>query len=244
MRLGMSRIWRSGSGQLLVWYVILDVIAVVCAAVAHPALPQRAQAPWLPVTAFLVWRVSRGGRLSRVILIIAGTLSFAEAAFISSRSWSPVVLLLLAVYAAQIALLVSPAVYQRTRREPPIRWAATASTKYGPPPWMLLTALLAGLVVTLLYLGSMGWAAIPGCGPAGATIAQLPSRCIGLTQGYPVRFLTASQGTPEIDKAALIKDWAQWSLVSFSAFYLLWLLRRRPESSGGRAPAVDQLPAV
>ncbi len=41
----MSRIWRSGPGQVLVLYLILDVIAVACAAVAHPALPQRAQAP-------------------------------------------------------------------------------------------------------------------------------------------------------------------------------------------------------
>jgi hypothetical protein len=99
---------------------------------------------------------------------------------------------------------------------------------------MLLAALLAGLVVTLMYLGSMDWAAIPGCGPAGAAIAQLPSRCFALVQGYPLPFLTASQGTPEIDKAALVKDWAQWSLVSFSVFYLLWLVQRRP------APLHDQ----
>jgi hypothetical protein len=41
--------------------------------------------------------------------------------------------------------------------------------------------------------------------------------CIGLARGYPLRFLTADQGTPMISSAA------QWSLVSFSAFYLIWL---------------------
>jgi hypothetical protein len=240
----MSRIWRSGPGQLLAWYVVLDVFAAGCAAVAHPALPQRAQAPWLPLAAFLAWRVSRGGRLSRVILIVAGLLSGAEAAFISSRSWSPVVLLLLAAYAAQIALLVSPAVSERTRQDPLAGQAATTSAQYRPPAWMLLIALLGGLTVTLLYLGSMNFAAIPGCGPAGAALAQLPNRCIGLAQGYPVRFLTAYQGTPEIDKAALAADWAQWSLVSFSAFYILWLLHRRPEPSHRQAAAADELPAV
>ena len=98
--------------------------------------------------------------------------------------------------------------------------------------------------MTLLYLGSMSFAAIPGCGPAGVTLAELPSRCIGLAQGYPVRFLTAYQGTPQIDKAALIEDWAQWSLVSFSAFYVLWLLHRRPEPPPSKVVAADELPAV
>jgi hypothetical protein len=225
-------------------YLILDVIAVACAVVAHPALPQRAQAHWLPLAAFLAWRVSRGGRPSRVILVILGILSFAGDAFIGTRSWSLLALLLLAIYAAQIALLVSPAVYQRTRRDPLTGWAATASVKSGPPLWMVLIALLAGLVVTLLYLGNMDWAAIPGCGPAGAAFAQLPSRCIGLAQGYPVRFLTAAQGTPEIDKRALIEDWAQWSLVSFSVFYILWLSHRRPEPSCDQAAVIDELSAV
>ena len=109
---------------------------------------------------------------------------------------------------------------------------------------MVLIALLAGLVVTLLYLGNMDWATLPGCGPTGAAIAQLPNRCFGLTQGYPVRFLTTAHGIPRIDKRALIEDWAQWSLVSFSAFYLLWLSRRRPEPPCDQVPLIDELSAV
>lgn len=93
---------------------------------------------------------------------------------------------------------------------------------------MLLSALLAGLVVTLLFLGSMDVAAIPGCGSAGATMAQLPSRCVGLARGYPLRFLTAYQGTPKVNQSALVFDWAQWSLVIFSTLYLLRLPGCRP----------------
>ena len=106
----MARTWRSGAGQMLALYVILDLIAAMCAAVAHPALLQKAEAPWLPIAAFLAWRVSRGGRASRVILIILSALSFAGAALIRASSWSPSVLALLTIYASQIALLVSPAV--------------------------------------------------------------------------------------------------------------------------------------
>jgi hypothetical protein len=62
-----------------------------------------------------------------------------------------------------------------------------------------------------------------GCGPAGAALAQLPDRCIVLQEGLPLRFLSAYQGAPEISKRALVEDWAQWSLVSFSVLYLLRL---------------------
>lgn len=110
----MPRTWRSRVAQLLALYLILDVIAVMCAAVAHLARAHSTEASWLPVAVFLTWRVSRGGRVARVILIIVSVLSFAAAMHISSSSWSPSVLVLLAIYATQIAVLVSPAVYQRT----------------------------------------------------------------------------------------------------------------------------------
>jgi hypothetical protein len=225
----MARTWRSGAGKLLALYLILDVIAVMCASVAHPALPQKAQAPWLPIAAFLTWRVSRGGRASRVILIIGSGLSFAGAMSIRAPSWNPSVLGLLAIYATQIALLVSPAVYQRTRPDAHRDPGAVASMPLKPPPWMLLSALLAGLVVTLLFLASIDLAAIPGCGPAGATTAQLPSVCFGPARGAPLQFLAAYQGTPEINNAALVMDWAQWSLVTFATLYLLRLPGCRPQ---------------
>jgi hypothetical protein len=239
----MPRTWRSSVAQLLALCLILDVIAAMCAAVAHLALPQ-GTVPWLLVAAFLTWRVSRGGRVARVILIIVSGLFFAGAAHIRSSSWSPSVLVLLAIFATQIAVLVSPAVYQRTRPNPQPDLGVVASTPFKRPLWMLLSALLAGLVVTLLYLGSMNVAAIPGCGPAGMTVAQLPSGCFGLARGYPMPFLTAYQGTPVISQSALVMDWAQWSLVSFSAFYLLRLAGRRPRPLPDQPSAAQEPSAI
>jgi hypothetical protein len=114
-----------------------------------------------------------------------------------------------------------------------------------PPLWLILAGLLAGLVVMLMYLGDIGFTPIPGCGPAGASLHLLPERCIGYLRGYPSRFLTADQGTPMISSAALIKDWAQWSLVSFSAFYLIWLRRtqnRRHQRCRTSAPGEQPVP--
>src|SRR5258706_1051969 len=86
----------------------------------------------------------------------------------------------------------------------------------------------------------MRWTQLPGCGPAGAPRAHLPARCIGLAEGYPLRFLYGYQGVPKIDKLALMKDWAQWSLISTSALYAFELLRagraRLSAGNPGRSP--------
>jgi hypothetical protein len=151
------------------------------------------------------------------------------------------VLGLLAIYAVQLALLLSPAVSLRCWNDASHRPSADALAAQAIPRlWMVLTALLAGLVVTLLFLAGMDWGALPGCGPAGAALAQLPGRCFALQEGLPLRFLTAYQGAPEIGKRALVEDWAQWSLVSFSVLYLLRLQFRRLEYT----PAATDQPST
>ncbi len=59
-----------------------------------------------------------------------------------------------------------------------------------PPMWLLPRALLAGALLTLAYLGSMGWITIAGCGPVA------PGACSTLAEGYPLRWLTAHQNEP------------------------------------------------
>jgi hypothetical protein len=239
----VARIWRNSPGQLLAIYLILGGVALAVAASPHPSLPVKDQPFWFPVLVFLAWRVSRGGRISRLILILLSMSSFAGAAFTHTPEWSPRVLALLAIYGTQVALLVSPAIYQRTRRYATADRLAALSIRWTPPFWLPLSALLTGLVATFLSLGNEDWAAIPGCGPAGATIAHLPSRCIGLAQGSPMRFLTAYQGTPLIDKVGFAEDWAHWAIVSFAVFYIWLLLHRRPEVPPGQ-PVRAESPAV
>ena len=75
--------------------------------------------------------------------------------------------------------------------------------------------------MTVLCLGSMNWQAMPGCGPPGVSMRQLPGRCIELAEGYPLRFLSADQNIPEINKTAMARDLVQWALVSSSVLYLV-----------------------
>jgi len=245
----MAHSWRNNAGGLLAIYLLLGLAAVAAAGAARPALsclasakcwvPYDDQPSWLPVMAFLAWRVSRGGRVSWIGLIGWSALGYTAVATTIASVWSLPALSLLAIYAIQIALLTSPAVYQRTRGDDHAALSHPSARIAWPPLWLISTGLLAGLVVTLLYLANMNWTPIPGCGGPGASPDQLPARCIGLAQGYPLRFLTADQNIPVINKEALVKDWAQWSLVSFSAFYLLWL-RRDPAPEPTQVSAGEQ----
>jgi len=76
------------------------------------------------LSALLAWRVTRGGRISRtLLLVIAGAGLIAGVIFLAIRfSWAD--LGLLAACGAQLALLLSPAVYQRTRPADERPWPA------------------------------------------------------------------------------------------------------------------------
>ena len=159
-----------------------------------------------------------------MILIIVSSASCAVTALAVARLWDLTIMALVIICAAQVALLVSPPVYGRTRRPVPIpvRAPGWAQLVRRPPVWLLPWGLLAGALLTLACLGSMDWVAIPGCRPAAS------DACSALAEGYPLRWLTAHQNEPVISKGALLKDCAQWALASTSVLYLAWLWLTAP----------------
>jgi hypothetical protein len=102
-------------------------------------------------SAFFAWRVARGGRVSRMLLIIGAGEGYLDASSRIAYQFTPELVGHLAIYAAQIALLLSPAVYLRTRPkgrvvEPPLR------TRVRPPLALLLLGILIGLGAALFRL--------------------------------------------------------------------------------------------
>jgi hypothetical protein len=223
----VTRWRRPGANEILLAYLLLAAMGFVLNWLARSV---NSPSPLLSfsITALLVWRVSRGGRFSRMILIIVSCASCAVTAFAVARLWDPPIIALVIICVAQVALLVSPPVYGRTRRPAliPVRARGWAPLVRWPPVWLLPCGLLAGVVVTLACLGSMDWVAIPGCRPAAS------DACTALAEGYPLRWLTARQSEPVISKGALLKDCAQWALASTSVQYLAWL---RPTASPSRS---------
>jgi hypothetical protein len=175
------------------------------------------------VTVFLTWRVSRGGRISRALLIIGSGMSLAASALAVARLWDVSIVALATISAAQIALLVSPPVYGRTRPTPiAVRAPGWTQLVRRPPTWLLACGLLAGVLVTLACLGNTEFISLPGCRPAAS------DACTALVEGYPLRWLTGYQNSPLIFKGALVKDCVQWALVSTSVLYLGWLWLSAP----------------
>ena len=214
----MTRWRRPGVGEILLVYMLLGAVGFIVSTLS-PGIGKQ-QTLWsLLILAFLAWRVSRGGGLSRMILIIGTGAFYAAAVLALARLWDPGVLALIVIAAAQFALLISQPVYGRTRRPTPILVRAPGWAKQvrRPPAWLLTWGLLAGVLLTLACLGSVNWIAIAGCRPAGS------DACIALVRGYPLRWLTASQNEPLVSKGALLKDCAQWALACTSVLYLGWL---------------------
>jgi len=217
----VARRRRPGADEILLVFMLLTTIGFIRGWLSHVYLPQNLW-PFLS-TAFLAWRVSRGGRISRMILIIASGAACAVAALAVARLWDVAVVALVIICAVQVALLVSPPVYGRTRPAPiQVRARSWTQLVRRPPMWLLPWGLLAGALLTMASLGSMDWIAIPGCRPAAS------DACRALAEGYPLRWLTAYQNEPVIFKGALLKDCAQWVLVSTSVLYLGWLWLTAP----------------
>jgi hypothetical protein len=258
----VARIWRK-PGALMTAYLILFGIAgprptgsfpATAAQLAHAVNPAA-----IAIAAFLAWRVTRGSSFARGLIIlstiggIAGLLNSP-----SMRSGSLISLGLLAIYLVQIALLVSTPVYNRTRKNRTGLAPDGSRLWVLPSRWMPVAAAAAGVIITLLTLVNTSFQPVPGCqapgypAPRSAPLAQ----CVTLAEGYPVHYLSAMPtlspdsgnkvtaanlyvfASPVISKSAAAEDLAIWTLVSFTAFYLLWLPSRRPaESTAIREPA-------
>jgi hypothetical protein len=185
-------------------------------------------------TGFFAWRVTRGGRASRMLLILSTGIAFVVTAFEIASRFGPVVFAALVACAVQLALLLSPAVYQRTRRR---GWAGpTGWTRVRPPLALLLLAILAGLAVTLLGLSHLG-APPPGCDDGAA--GPVPTiGCPLVADGSPLRWLAAYHSALLVNWGAMLKDWSQYTVVSAAALYGCWLgPRTREEPAPSRIPA-------
>jgi hypothetical protein len=212
----VARWRRPGSGEIILVFLLLAMAGAIWDWLSHSHITQNPLGSYL-ITAFLAWRVSRGGRISRVLLILGSELSYAKAALSIAAAWDVTVAVQLTLYAAQIALLISLPVYGRTRPAPVlVRARGWARLLPRPPAWLLACGLAAGLLVTLACLGNMDFIPLAGCRPAGS------SACVAVGEGYPLRWLTAHDNVPLILKRPLLKDFAQWVLVSTSVLYLGW----------------------
>ena len=208
--------------------------------------------------ALFAWRVTRGGRASRILLIVSTALAFLATAFEIAPRFGLAVFAVLAACAMQLALLLSPAVYQRTRPRGaagpgdgtgPADGAGPADA-VGPAGWarvrpplaLILLGLLAGLAVTLVGLSHLG---PPGCEDGAAGRAPTIF-CPAVAEGFPLRWLAADHRALIVTWSALLKDLVEYTVISMAALYGGWLgprTRERPALTRVRRASPPSSPA-
>jgi hypothetical protein len=212
--------------EVLILFLLLGAVAFVLGNLIH-GFGTSKSGPLAFWGLFWTWRVSRGGRISHTFLLLTTGGEYLHAITSVARYWNPLLAVMAALFVVQFLLLLSPPVRARLDRETErAGWASVFAGLRRPPAWLLLGGVLAGVLVTLALLGNMTWAPVPGCTSAGS------DSCVGLLEGYPLRWLTAFQSEPMIDKGALFKDCLQWTLLSWSVLYLAWSsMFRQPDTS-------------
>lgn len=197
VRPGMSRAWNSlwrdqrRAGWLMSAYFLLSLVTgpVVYLSVGTASLPPGPRAFGWVFSAFFAWRVTRGGSISRVLLIVGAVLSCLAAASTVALRFTPAALGVLAAAGVQVAVLLSPAVYQRTLPGGGAVWTgepARPRPQRRRCPWWLVTVL--AVAAALGLTGS----AVAGAAIAGR-VASYNSRTVHLRPGQSSS-VTLAQG--------------------------------------------------
>jgi hypothetical protein len=124
-------------------------------------------------TAFFAWRVACGGRISRMLLIVLSWAGFIFALVSIRTGFSVAEFGTLVASVAQIALLLSPAVYERTRPDDGGRQPLWRTRQ---PRWVAVTlavGALPGLTWAVVYATALSGhdKGGPFHGGGGATVA-------------------------------------------------------------------------
>jgi hypothetical protein len=220
----VTRWQRPGAREILLLFVVLSAVAGILSLVSHTAAPAYILPVPVLLAIFCAWRVSRGGWLSRLVLLVLTAAQYVTALLVVAGDWNIAVASLVVIYLVQLLLLVSPPVVACVRGSAAPAgakgWAAILAMARRPPGWLLAWGILLGVSVSLVYLTRVGLDPIPGCSPAAA------DTCYVFGQGYPVRWLTAGQAVSRVHVGSLVKDCVQWTLVSWSVLYAGWLWLR------------------
>jgi hypothetical protein len=228
-----TRLWYENPAALMVACLVLAGAASVLGPDAESGLRPGGYVPIL-IVAFLCWRVSRKGYISRGILIFLtamGTLGAAQ----SAQSLQIRALAACALSLAGLMLLLSPAVYVRTH---PGSDAASSSIRLRPRRWMVLSAPVAGAAIAGLTLAVTRRMFLPGRRCMIGPVEGLPPHCVSTGRGFPEAVAATIRGHHVVSQLAFVRDCVQWTVLIFAVSYLLWLaLRRRPSATGRPADA-------
>lgn len=189
------------------------------------------------ILAIFAARGSRAARVAMITYSLAGVLAvFFGAADVGASKPPGALLLTLACFLAQIALLVSTPMYQRTRSG----WAPGQfhGDPFLPQPrlWSVLAAAGSGLVLALVPFSDGGRETICSAGGGRPSFS-----CLAPGFGYPIayRYSWDNLAPRGINLESFASDWVLWGFSVLLVIYLVQLNRSREYSEPGAPPAAE-----
>jgi hypothetical protein len=117
---GVTQIWRSRAGLLLMAFVLLDAAIVIytrtVGASPNSHQPLGGQLLWVALDTWLAWRVWHGGRIAWGVLVALSALTLLTILLGAVWPWGPYLTGLMLLLAVQTLLLFSPPVRRHVRR--------------------------------------------------------------------------------------------------------------------------------
>jgi len=123
-------LWRYGAPELIISCLGLELVLLAYQLYLGPAAGLRALIFWTALEMFLLWRIWRGGKVAWVVLVLLDAAAVGVLVLGQAWPWDWSGTGLLAIVAAQLIMLVSPAVRHhlqaraRARGEPDRQAAA------------------------------------------------------------------------------------------------------------------------
>jgi hypothetical protein len=219
-----TRLWYRQPAALMVSYLVVATAAELLGQSADMA-KQTIGVEAVPVLALLSWRVTRGGWVSRGLLIYyVSARQLIGAAGLGGQWWHIQPAAVSALALAGLLLLLSPAVYARTH---PGRPSATSRMRLRPSRWLVVAAPLTGTAAAGLALAVTRRWYQPGPGCMTGPVEGMPPRCVGVGQGFPVPVAATVHGSHTLSQLAFVQDCVQWTVMILTGSYLLWLAFHR-----------------
>jgi hypothetical protein len=196
------------------------------------------------VAILLAISAARGSRAARVVMITYSIVGVLAVFFGSAHVAPPAqpfgaILVTLTCMLAQIGLLVSSPMYQRTRPDGcPVQVRGESFLPW-PKTWSVLAGVAGGLAMALVPFSDGMRETLCSAG-----IGRPASPCQTAGFGYPIayRFSWNDLAPRGINWAAFATDWALWGLSIMLVIYLVQLNRSREYPKPGMPPPGEPVP--
>jgi hypothetical protein len=208
--------------QWVTGLIMAIAVEFILARLRHPALSWTGIGAGVAAAAIIVVQAARGGRIARKLLVGGCAAAYLVSVLSIARFWGIVLIALVIMLAAQLVIVARPGGFQSLATVGRSGQLAVPRTMIAPLTWLLPWGLFIAAVLTAAFLAHISITYPPSCIPTAT------DNCASMSRGYPLDWLSAPHGSPQVDVSALLADYVQWAFFCVSSLYLVCVVQLTP----------------